>query len=133
MNHYETVLIVTPVLTEAEATKMVKEYESYLKNQGAELVNKETWGLKQLAYPITNKTTGLYFLLEYKAPGSVIGQFEVGLQRDESVMRFLTVKLDKYGVEYAVTRRNKIANPEPAPEAETTEEEAVVEPVNEAS
>ena len=110
MNHYETVLIVTPVLAEGEAAKMVNEYEAYLKGQDAEIVHREDWGLRQLAYPIQKKTTGIYFLLEYKVDPSVIQKFEIGLQRDESVMRFLTVKLDKYGVEWAEERRKRKAN-----------------------
>lgn len=110
MNHYETVLIVTPVLAEGEAAKMVNEYEAYLKGQDAEIVHREDWGLRQLAYPIEKKTTGIYFLLEYKVDPSVIQKFEIGLQRDESVMRFLTVKLDKYGVEWAEERRKRKAN-----------------------
>lgn len=109
MNHYETVLIVTPGLAEGEAAKMVTEYVEYLKGNDAEIVSREDWGLKQLAYPIQKKTTGLYYLIEYKVDPSVISKFEVGLQRDESVMRFLTVKLDKYGVEWAVERRNRMA------------------------
>ncbi len=110
MNHYETVLIVTPGLAEGEAAKMVTEYVEYLKGNDAEIVHREDWGLKQLAYPIQKKTTGLYFLLEYKVDPSVIQKFEIGLQRDESVMRFLTVRLDKYGVEWAEERRNRMAN-----------------------
>jgi len=113
VNHYETVLIVTPVLTETEADAMVKQYEEYLTGQGAELLHREKWGLRQLAYPIQKKTTGLYFLIEFKADPSAIQKFEVGLQRDEKVMRYLTVKLDKYGVEWAEERRRRIANPKP--------------------
>lgn len=109
MNQYETILIVTPVLAEGEATKMVSEYEEYLKGQDAEILHREDWGLKQLAYPIQKKTTGLYFLLEYKVDPSVISKFEVGLQRDESVMRFQTVKLDKYGIAWAEERRARMA------------------------
>ena len=114
MNHYETVLIVTPVLAENDADSMVKQYEEYLTNQGGEIVHREKWGLRQLAYPIQKKTTGIYFLVEFKAVPSVIQKFEVGLQRDEKIMRFLTVKLDKYGVEWAETRRQRLANPKPA-------------------
>ncbi len=110
MNHYETILIVTPGLAEGEAAKMVSEYVDYLKTNDAQIVHREDWGLKQLAYPIQKKTTGLYFLLEYKVDPSVIQKFEVGLQRDESVMRFQTVKLEKYGIEWAEERRNRMAN-----------------------
>lgn len=122
MNHYETVLIVTPVLAEGEAAKMVKEYEEYLKGQDAEIVHREDWGLRQLAYPIEKKTTGLYFLLEYKVDPSVIQKFEIGLQRDESVMRFLTVKLDKHGVEWAEERRKRKANKKAEPKQSEKQE-----------
>lgn len=110
MNHYETVLIVTPVLAEAEAAKMVSEYVDYLKGQEAEIVHREDWGLKQLAYPIQKKTTGIYFLLEYKVNPEVVQKFEVGLQRDESVMRFQTVKLEKHGIAWAEERRKRMTN-----------------------
>ena len=70
MNHYETVLIVTPVLAEGEAAKMVKEYEEYLKGQDAEIVHREDWGLKQLAYPIEKKTTGKKRPVKYKLTDS---------------------------------------------------------------
>ena len=110
MNHYETVLIVTPVLAEEEAAKMVNEYEEYLKGEDAEIVHRENWGLRQLAYPIEKKTTGIYFLLEYKVDPSVIQKFEIGLQRDESVMRFLTVKMNKHAVEWSNERRKRKAN-----------------------
>ncbi len=123
MNQYETILIVTPGLAEGEAAKMVSEYVDYLKTNDAEIVHREDWGLKQLAYPIQKKTTGLYFLLEYKVDPSVIQKFEIGLQRDESVMRFLTVRLDKYGVEWAEERRNRMANKSSEP-TKTEKQEA---------
>mgnify|MGYP000539144809 CR=1 FL=1 len=123
MNHYETVLIVTPGLAEGEAAKMVTEYVEYLKSNDAEIVHREDWGLKQLAYPIQKKTTGLYFLVEYKVDPSVIQKFEIGLQRDESVMRFLTVKLEKYGIEWAEERRNRLSGKSSAP-ARTEKAEA---------
>jgi len=122
VNHYETVLIVTPGLTEGEASKMVTEYVEYLKGNGAEIVHREDWGLKQLAYPIKKKTTGIYYLVEFKVDPSAISKFEVGLQRDESVMRFLTVRLDKYGVEWAEERRNRIAGISSAPTRPEKEE-----------
>jgi len=123
VNHYETVLIVTPGLAEGEAAKMVTEYVEYLKSNDAEIVHREDWGLKQLAYPIQKKTTGLYFLVEYKVDPSVIQKFEIGLQRDESVMRFLTVKLEKYGIEWAEERRNRLSGKSSAP-ARTEKAEA---------
>ena len=68
--------------------------------------NEENWGLKKLAYPIQKKSTGFYQLLEFKADPSVIDSLEVNFRREERVIRFLTVKLDKFAAAYAEKRRS---------------------------
>ena len=108
MNHYETVFILNPVLSETQIKEAVKKFEDFLIGKGAEFVSKEDWGLKKLAYPIQNKKSGLYHLFEFKAPGEAIAPFEVEFRRDERVMRFLTVKLDKHAISWAERRRTKL-------------------------
>ena len=102
MNNYETVFILTPVLSDAQ----MKEFTNILKEQGAEIVNEENWGLRKLAYPIDKKTTGFYQLVEFKANPETIATLEVNFRRDERVIRFLTFRQDKYAAEYAAKRRN---------------------------
>ena len=99
MNQYETVFILNPVLSD---------------EQMKETVAKFTWGLKKMAYAIQKKSTGFYCLVEFKAEPSVIKTLETAFRRDEKVIRFQTVKLDKYAVEYAEKRRNKLAKKEEA-------------------
>ena len=77
---------------------------------GGQIVNKESWGLKKLAYPIQKKTTGFYFLLEFTGEGSLINTLETQYRRDERIIRFLTFKQDKYAVEYSEKRRAKLSN-----------------------
>ncbi|GGG47252.1 30S ribosomal protein S6 [Croceivirga lutea] len=108
MNHYETVFILNPVLSDTQIEETVKKFEDFLKNNGAKMVAKEDWGLKKLAYPIQHKKSGFYHLFEFTAPGEVIEPFEVDFRRDERVMRFLTVKLDKHAVAWAEKRRTKL-------------------------
>ena len=84
----------------------VEKFKSLLTDQGAEIVNEEDWGLRKLAYPIDKKTTGFYNFLEFNADPSVIEKLEVNFRRDERVIRFLTVKQDKFALEYAQKRRN---------------------------
>ncbi len=105
MNQYETVFILTPVLSDDQVKKAVIKYESYLKDHGAEIVNHENWGMRKLAYPIQKKSTGFYTLFEFKAEGSIIKELEVQFKRDERVLRFLTVKLDKHAIAYNEKRR----------------------------
>jgi small subunit ribosomal protein S6 len=110
-NRYETVFILTPVLSEDQAKETVKKFVGYLKNGGANVLHEETWGLKKLAYPIQKKSTGFYFLLEFDAETSMIKPLETEFIRDERVMRFLTVRMDKDHMEFAERRRNKSKKP----------------------
>ena len=107
MNQYETVFIVTPVLSEDQMKEAVKKYEDHLAKVGAEIVHEEHWGMRKLAYPIQKKSTGFYQLIEYKAEGDVIANLETELKRDERILRFLTVKLDKHAVAYNEKKRKK--------------------------
>lgn len=109
VNRYETVFIVTPVLSEDQMKEAVKKYEDYLANAGAEIVHEENWGMRKLAYPIQKKSTGFYQLIEFKAEGDVIANVETELKRDERILRFLTVKLDKHAIAYNEKRRSKKA------------------------
>lgn len=106
-NQYETVFILTPVLSEQQMTETVEKFKALLIEKGAELLNEENWGMKKMAYPIQKKSTGFYTLLEFKAEPEVIERLEVAYRRDERVLRYLTVKLDKYAAQYAEKRRNK--------------------------
>jgi small subunit ribosomal protein S6 len=103
--NYETVFILTPVLSEVQMKDTVDKYVGLVKELGAEVVNVENWGLKKLAYPIQKKTTGFYVMLEYKADPTAIKKFELNFRRDETVLRFLTTVMDKYSLIYAERRR----------------------------
>ncbi|WP_166963497.1 30S ribosomal protein S6 [Yeosuana marina] len=108
MNHYETVFILNPVLSEDQIKETVKKYEDFLVSKGAKMISKEDWGLKKLAYPIQNKKSGFYHLFEYQVAGEVINPLEVEFRRDERFMRYLTVTLDKHAVAWAERRREKL-------------------------
>jgi len=108
MNHYETVFILNPVLSYVQIKETVKKFEDYLVSKGAEMISKEDWGLKKLAYTIQNKKSGFYHLFEYKVDGQAINPFELEFRRDDSVMRYLTVSLDKHAVAWAEKRRERV-------------------------
>ena len=109
MNHYETVFILTPVLSDKQTKEAVDKFKKSLKDSSARINNQESWGLKKLAYPIQKKSTGFYFLIEFQGQGDAVKNFELELKRDERVMRFLTMKMDKEHLEYSVKRREKLS------------------------
>ena len=109
MNQYETVFILTPVLSDDQTKETVAKFKTLLTDNGAEIVSEEAWGLKKLAYQIDKKTSGFYYLVEFKAEPAVIKTLETAYRRDEKVIRFQTVKFDKFAAEYAEKRRKKYA------------------------
>ncbi len=106
MNNYETVFILTPVLSEPQMKEAVEKFKNLLLEEGAEIVHEENWGLRKLEYPIQKKSTGFYHLLEFKANPETIAKLEVNFRRDESVLRFLVLKQDKFFAQYAEKRRS---------------------------
>jgi len=105
VKQYETVFIMTPVLSVEQMKEAVKKFRDLLVENGAEIVHEEEWGLKKLAYPIQKKSTGFYQLFEFRVEGSYIRDFEVAFKRDERILRFLTVALDKHAVAYNEKKR----------------------------
>jgi small subunit ribosomal protein S6 len=107
LKQYETVFIMTPVLSDEQMKETVEKYQKFLKAKNAEIVFEDNWGLKKLAYPIQKKSTGFYHLIEFKADPEVVKEWEVTFKRDERILRFLTVALDKYAIAYNEKKRNK--------------------------
>ncbi len=106
LKNYETVFIVNPVLSDDQIKDAVAKFKNLVKEYGGDLYHTEDWGLKKLAYPIDHKTTGHYQLFEFKAPADLLQKLEIEFRRDENIIRFLTVHLDKYALEFAENRRN---------------------------
>ena len=109
MNHYETVFILTPVLSDEQMKETVAKFKSLLTDNGAEILNEEAWGLKKMAYAIDKKSTGFYCLIEFKGEPTIVNTLETGYRRDERVIRYMTTRLDKYAAQYAEKRRSKYA------------------------
>ncbi|MDF1696046.1 MAG: 30S ribosomal protein S6 [Saprospiraceae bacterium] len=107
MIQYEVTFIVDPVLSGDEIKSTAKAYEDLIKDNGASIVNVDDLGLKQLAYPIKKRTSGIYYVIEYNTPsGSFLPKMELSLKRDERILRFLNVRLDRYGIKYNEDKRN---------------------------
>lgn len=121
MNNYELMVIFTPVLSEDEFASAQKKYTTFLTENGGEVVHQNAWGLRSLAYPIQKKTTGLYWILEYKAPSDFNEKLKTQLlRRDESVLRHMYTVLDKYAVEYNAKKAKGLSNTDVLEKEEVT-------------
>ncbi len=108
MNNYELMLIFTPVLSEEDFKAAQKKYADFITEHSGTIVHSNPWGLKSLAYPIQKKTTGIYWVLEFTATADFNEKLKIQLLRDESVMRHMITKLDKYAVEYNARKRSGV-------------------------
>ncbi len=126
MNRYETVFIMTPVLSAEQVAETVKKYRASIASNGGKIVHEDAWGLKKLAYPIQKKTSDFYHLIEWEAEGTAVLPFETEFRRDERILRFLTTAMDKHHITYAQSRRDKSNRKEEAPAKKevSTEEKA---------
>ena len=127
IKQYETVFIATPVLSDTQMKEAVAKYTDLIKANGGEIVYEEDWGLKQLAYPIQHKTSGFYYLIQFKADPQFVNTLETQYHRDERIIRFLTVALDKNSIAYAEHRRQMRAGKAAAKAEEAPAEPAAVE------
>ncbi|MCW3123119.1 MAG: ribosomal protein [Flavipsychrobacter sp.] len=114
LQSYELMLIFTPVLAEEDYKTAQKKYADLIKDNGGSIVHHEVWGLRSLSYPIQKKTTGLYYVLEYKAPSELNAKLEIQMNRDEHIIRHMVTRLDKYALAYNVRKRNKNTSVETA-------------------
>jgi small subunit ribosomal protein S6 len=107
MRHYELTFIVDPVLSNEEIQTVRKTYEDQVKKSGCKIIHVDEMGLKQLAYPLNKRNSGIYFSIEFESEnGEAIAPLELALRRDERIMRFLSIALDKFGVKYNEDKRN---------------------------
>jgi len=108
MNNYELMVIFTPVLSDEEFKLAQKKYASLVLSVKGEIIHENPWGLKSLAYPIQKKTTGLYWVMEFTAPSDFNEKMKIQLLRDESVLRHMVTKLDKYAVVYNARKKSGV-------------------------
>ncbi|MBA3828095.1 MAG: 30S ribosomal protein S6 [Taibaiella sp.] len=107
LQNYELMLVFTPVLAEEDYKGAQKKFADLLTELGSKIVHQNAWGLRSLSYPVQKKTTGLYWVVEYQAPADVNAKLEIQMNRDETIMRHMVTRLDKYAVEYNAKKRNK--------------------------
>jgi small subunit ribosomal protein S6 len=124
LNNYETVFILTPVLSDVQMKDTVEKFRKVLVDLGVEMIHEDNWGLRKLAYPINHKNTGFYHLIEFKAAPTVIATLETEYRRDERVLRFMTTVLDKHAVDYNERKRKGLVGRKNNPQPQAQEEKA---------
>lgn len=109
---YECTYIVTPELDQAGYNDIKAKFDGLITDNGGKISHEEIWGMKKLAYPMEGKANGFYVFQEVEASNpELVGKLEQEFTYDERVLRFLTVKLDKFAREYNNKRKTKVKQP----------------------
>ncbi len=98
MNTYESIFILRSTLNDEDVLKIVNKLEGIVK-QGVDLVGRRIMKKKRLAYEVMKEKKGIYVLLRFSGKGDLIIELERNYRIDDNVIKFLTVKLDKKGLE----------------------------------
>lgn len=106
LRNYETTFVLTPVLSAEQAQTVIDKFRHLLQEKKADIVHEDKIGLKKLAYPIQNKSMGVYHLFEFTATPAIVMALETAYRREETILRFLTITLDKHGVAYNTQKRS---------------------------
>ena len=103
--HYETVFILSPLCQESIRDEVVTRFEGIIKSNQGTVVSTDNWGLKELSFTVRKQNTGYYFSMEFSGPGIVVSALETAYKREENILRYLIVALDKHAVDYNERRR----------------------------
>ena len=93
MREYELGVVLKPSLNEEKLEAIYKKYETMMKKNKGEILFKNPWGVRKLAYPINNQSKGHYVFYNFANSGDCVSELEKILRIDEDVLRFLTVKI----------------------------------------
>ena len=93
-NHYECLFIVRPSLTEEEIAGVNEKIRNLVEKSGGSVDKVENWGKKKLSYEVKKEKKGIYILMHFKGPGTLVSTLENHLKIQDQVIKFLTVKLD---------------------------------------
>jgi len=117
--HYESVIIFNAALEDEQIENNISRIQEVIKNNGGEILEADRWGRKRLAYPIQKSKTGYYLVLRYLAPSELITVLERSFRLDETIMRYLTIALNKKALEGIAKQKeaDKIARENAAQEA----------------
>lgn len=98
-NHYESVIILNASLEDTQIDSLLNRIEEQITSNGGQISNIDKWGRKRLAYPIRKSKSGYYIIHQFEAPRELISKLERNFRLDETVMRYLTIKLEKKDLE----------------------------------
>ncbi len=99
MQFYESIFVVRPSLTDEDTQKIIEKMKGVVEKSGATVLRSENWGKKKLAYEVKRERKGTFIYLHFKSDGGVVSDLERSYRLEDSVIKFLTVRLQQEAVQ----------------------------------
>ena len=99
MNCYEHTIITKQDLSDIQAKNLISKYEDIIQKNSGKIVKIEDWGLRNLSIRLKNNRKGFYFHIKFEGIGKTIEKLEEIENIDESLIRYLTVRVKKHNLE----------------------------------
>jgi small subunit ribosomal protein S6 len=123
LRRYETIFILRPDLGEAAQKEAIRRFETIARASAGEIIDTEEWGFRELAYHIKGERRGFYVRLDYGGNGATMNEIERNLKLSDSVLRYLSVVVDK-DIDPSVVRADLEAHRRRSAEARAAAEAA---------
>ena len=105
---YESVIIGRQDLTNSQFETLIDEFVTIIKSHQGEIKKTEYWGIRNLAYKINKNRKGHYYMLNIESPSATISEYERLLGLHEDIVRFLTIRIDKFDENPSPLMNNKV-------------------------
>ena len=96
MNCYEHTLVIKSDLSESNIKILYDKYSNIITNNSGKIVKSEVWGLRPLSYKIKKSKKAFYYHIKFEGNGEIVAELENTGNIDNSLLRFLTVKVLKH-------------------------------------
>jgi len=106
---YESAVIINAALEDEQIDAIVNKLKDAITVNGGEITSVDVWGRKRLAYQIKKSKIGYYVIFQFDAPVTAVAQVERVYRLEESILRFLTIQLSKFALEYFADQKQKAA------------------------
>ena len=88
LNNYESMVVITPTLSEENAKKENELIQNFIKEKGGEIIKTDEWGKKRLAYQIRNFKEGYYFINYFTLDQTKVIELDQFYKLHEYVIRY---------------------------------------------
>ncbi|MDX1741398.1 MAG: 30S ribosomal protein S6 [Rhodothermales bacterium] len=109
LNTYEFTYIVNAVLSDEQIKDVVGRVSGLVTENGGEILEVDEWGSQRLAFPLSKKRNGYYVNMYFKAPGDLVQKLERALEINDSILRYLTLRMDAKMLRHYEGRKQRAA------------------------